>query len=78
MARAAGLPWDLAAAHQADLAAARNAGLAAAYIARSLEHGQGQPGACAAEAYWDLAAASITEIADRLQPGTARLPSAAA
>jgi 2-haloacid dehalogenase len=58
----------LAAAHEADLAAARTAGLATAFIARPLEHGPGMAGAGAgaATADWDLAGASITEIADRL------------
>jgi 2-haloacid dehalogenase len=58
----------LAAAHEADLAAAREAGLATAFIARPLEHGPGRAGARAATADWDLAGASITEIADHLQP----------
>jgi len=57
----------LAAAHPADLAAARHVGLATAFIARPLEHGPGaSSGAAAGTADWDLAAGSITEIADRL------------
>jgi 2-haloacid dehalogenase len=58
----------LAAAHERDLAAARTAGLATAFIARPLEHGPGmaEAGTGAATADWDLAGASITEIADRL------------
>jgi 2-haloacid dehalogenase len=57
----------LAAAHEADLAAARGAGLATAFIARPLEHGPGRAGSLAATADWDLAGASITEIADHLR-----------
>jgi 2-haloacid dehalogenase len=51
-----------------DLAAARTAGLATAFIARPLERGPVVTEAGAATADWDLAGASITEIADRLQP----------
>jgi 2-haloacid dehalogenase len=56
----------LAAAHEGDLAAARKAGLATAFIARPLEHGPGAAGAEVTGADWDLAGASITEIADHL------------
>jgi 2-haloacid dehalogenase len=65
----------LAAAHEGDLAAARAVGLATAFIARPLEYGPGVTGAGAAGAGaagagagadWDLAGASITEIADHL------------
>jgi 2-haloacid dehalogenase len=56
----------LAAAHEADLAAARQVGLATAFIARPLERGPGVAGAGVATADWDLAGASITEIADHL------------
>ena len=56
----------MAAAHEADLAAARQTGLATAFIARPLEHGPGVAGAVVATADWDLAGASITEIADHL------------
>jgi len=56
----------LAAAHEADLAAAREAGLATAFIARPLEHGPGAARAGTVTADWDLAGASITEIASLL------------
>jgi 2-haloacid dehalogenase len=59
----------LAAAHDADLAAAREAGLATAFIDRPLEHGAGAARAGTATAAWDLAGASITEIAGQLEPG---------
>jgi 2-haloacid dehalogenase len=67
----------LAAAHEGDLAAARKAGLATAFIARPREYGPGMAraqagvtgagvtGARVTGADWDLAGASITEIADR-------------
>jgi 2-haloacid dehalogenase len=60
----------LAAAHEADLAAARGVGLATAFIARPLEHGPGPAGAGTATTDWDLAAASITELADLLSGAT--------
>jgi 2-haloacid dehalogenase len=63
----------LAAAHESDLAAARGAGLATAFIARPLEHGPEPAGTEAVTTDWDLAAASITEIADRLTLGVDRL-----
>ncbi len=53
----------LAAAHPGDLAAARGAGLATAYIARPQEHGPGVPQTSEASGDWDLAGASITDIA---------------
>ena len=56
----------LAAAHEGDLAAARKAGLATAFIARPLEHGPGAATTVTASSDWDLAGASIPEIADRL------------
>jgi 2-haloacid dehalogenase len=62
----------LAAAHANDLAAAHQAGLATAFIARPLEHGPAaaRTGAAATRtrppADWDLAGASITEIAGHL------------
>jgi 2-haloacid dehalogenase len=56
----------LAAAHESDLAAARAVGLATAFIARPLERGPGAAGAVAATTDWDLAGASITEIAGLL------------
>jgi 2-haloacid dehalogenase len=59
----------LAAAHEADLAAAREVGLATAFIARPLEHGPGAAWTGAATADWDLAGASITEIAGLLSRG---------
>jgi len=59
----------LAAAHPGDLAAARAAGLATAYIARPLEFGPGAAAAETAAGDWDLAGASITEIAGLLRPG---------
>lgn len=56
----------LAAAHNSDLRAARTAGLATAFIARPTEHGPGQTVDLVPEGDWDLAASSITELADRL------------
>jgi 2-haloacid dehalogenase len=59
----------LAAAHPGDLAAARGAGLATAYIDRPAEHGPAArpaTGTGADPGSWDLAGASITEIAARL------------
>lgn len=58
----------LAAAHEADLAAARTAGLATAFIARPLERGPGIPGAGIATQAWDVSVASITGLADQLEP----------
>jgi 2-haloacid dehalogenase len=55
----------LAAAHESDLAAAREAGLATAFIARPLEFGPGGAADTGA-GDWDLAGASITEIAELL------------
>jgi 2-haloacid dehalogenase len=59
----------LAAAHDADLAAAREAGLATAFIDRPLEHGPDAARTGTAAAGWDLAGASITEIAALLERG---------
>jgi 2-haloacid dehalogenase len=74
----------LAAAHGADLAAAREVGLATAFIERPLEYGPGVAQARTASASasasaaatatatatdWDLAGASITEIAGVLEQG---------
>jgi 2-haloacid dehalogenase len=56
----------LAAAHESDLAAAREAGLATAFIARPLEYGPQAAPAPAPAPDWDLAGASITEIAGLL------------
>jgi 2-haloacid dehalogenase len=55
----------LAAAHESDLAAARESGLATAFIARPLEHGPAAAGAGLAGSTtdWDLAGASVTELA---------------
>jgi 2-haloacid dehalogenase len=55
----------LAAAHESDLAAARESGLATAFIARPLEHGPTAAGAGLAGSTtdWDLAGASLTELA---------------
>jgi 2-haloacid dehalogenase len=61
----------LAAAHEADLAAAGKAGLAAAFISRPLERGPGIPDAGVATRPWDLSVSSITELADRMCPGSA-------
>jgi 2-haloacid dehalogenase len=55
----------LAAAHEPDLAAAREAGLATGFIARPLEYGPGGA-ADTGTGDWDLAAASLTELADLL------------
>jgi 2-haloacid dehalogenase len=57
----------LAAAHNGDLAAARGAGLATAFIARPAEHGPHQARDVAPSDDWDLAARSITELADQLR-----------
>ncbi|HEX3512527.1 MAG TPA: haloacid dehalogenase type II [Trebonia sp.] len=59
----------LAAAHGSDLAAARKVGLATAFIERPLEYGPGVAEARTAAADWDLAGASITEIAGVLEQG---------
>ncbi|MFJ6077075.1 haloacid dehalogenase type II [Pseudarthrobacter sp. NPDC092419] len=56
----------LAAAHNDDLQAAREAGLATAFIARPTEYGPAQTADLAPEADWDLAAASIPELAGLL------------
>lgn len=56
----------LAAAHNSDLAGARRAGLATAFITRPTEYGPGQVTDLAAADDWDLAAASITELARQL------------
>ena len=59
----------LAAAHPADLAAAGGAGLATAFIARPLEHGpaaRAETAAVTDTGGWDLAGASITEVAGYL------------
>jgi 2-haloacid dehalogenase len=57
----------LAAAHNSDLRAARAAGLATAFVARPTEHGPSQVADLAPEGDWDLAASSITELADQLR-----------
>jgi 2-haloacid dehalogenase len=59
----------LAAAHEADLAAARAAGLATAFIARPLEHGPAGANGGSSTTDWDLAGATITEIAGLLRQG---------
>ncbi|RAM38311.1 haloacid dehalogenase type II [Arthrobacter globiformis] len=56
----------LAAAHNNDLHAAREVGLATAFVARPTEHGPGQVKDLAPEGDWDLAASSVTELADLL------------
>lgn len=56
----------LVAAHNSDLAGAQLAGLATAFVARPWEHGPGQVQDLTAARDWDLAAASITELASRL------------
>jgi 2-haloacid dehalogenase len=56
----------LAAAHEGDLGAARTAGLATAFVARPLEQGPGAVGPSVPDGDWDLAATSITELADQL------------
>ena len=57
----------LAAAHNSDLAGARKAGLATAFVARPTEHGPGQTQDLAPAENWDLAAKSISELAEQLQ-----------
>jgi 2-haloacid dehalogenase len=60
----------LAAAHNDDLAGARRAGLATAFVARPTEHGPHQAQDLTPADNWDLAARSITELADQLQVKT--------
>jgi 2-haloacid dehalogenase len=56
----------LVAAHNADLAGARAAGLATAFIARPDEGGPGKAADLTPAADWDLAATSITDLAQKL------------
>jgi 2-haloacid dehalogenase len=63
----------LVAAHAADLAAARGAGLATAFVARPAEYGASSAAPAADPGVagdWDLAATSITGIADQLLRGS--------
>jgi 2-haloacid dehalogenase len=56
----------LVAAHNSDLTAARQAGLATGFIRRSTEHGPGQSTDLYAEADWDVVAADLVDLAQRL------------
>jgi len=56
----------LCAAHNDDLAAARAQGLRTAFIARPTEYGPGQTTDLAAEQNWDVIAADLNALADRL------------
>ena len=53
-------------AHNNDLAAARSLGLRTAFIARPTEHGPAQKSDLAPEQDWDVVAASVEELAERL------------
>jgi 2-haloacid dehalogenase len=55
----------MVAAHEDDLAAARAVGLATAFVARPLEHGPDRAGP-APRGGWDVAAADLLDLADRL------------
>jgi 2-haloacid dehalogenase len=56
----------MCAAHNADLAAARALGLRTAFIPRPAEHGPGQTADLAPEGDWDIVAASVEALAERL------------
>jgi 2-haloacid dehalogenase len=56
----------LVAAHNGDLEGARGAGLATAFVARPAEYGPRQTRDPSATDHWDLAAASITDLARQL------------
>ena len=58
----------LVAAHNADLASARQVGLATGYVPRPAELGPHQHRNLAPTGDWDVIAASITDLADRLAP----------
>jgi 2-haloacid dehalogenase len=56
----------LVAAHNGDLAAARQCGFRTAFIARPTEHGPTQTTDLAPTAAWDVVAANMEDLADRL------------
>jgi 2-haloacid dehalogenase len=56
----------MCAAHNGDLRAARAAGLQTAFIARPTEYGPGQTTDLAAEAEWEVIAADVEQLAERL------------
>ena len=56
----------MCAAHNNDLAAARSHGLRTAFIARPTEHGPAQKSDLAPDQDWDVVAASVEELAERL------------
>ena len=56
----------MCAAHNSDLSAARAQGLKTAFFARPTEHGPGQSTDLAAAEQWDVVAADIRDLADRV------------
>lgn len=56
----------LVAAHNSDLAAARDCGLRTAFIPRPMEHGHGQTTDLQSEQAWDVIAADVLDLADKL------------
>jgi 2-haloacid dehalogenase len=60
----------LVAAHNSDLVAARAAGLATAFVLRPTEHGPNQTTDLAAAEDWDIAGATLTDVAERLTTDT--------
>jgi 2-haloacid dehalogenase len=56
----------LGAAHNYDLKAARELGLRTAFVPRPLEHGEGQTTDLSADQSWDIIAADLVDLADRL------------
>jgi 2-haloacid dehalogenase len=56
----------LGAAHNYDLKAARELGLRTVFIPRPLEHGEGQTTDLTADQPWDIIAADLIDLADRL------------
>jgi 2-haloacid dehalogenase len=68
-AAALGLPPGrvmMVAAHSGDLRAARDAGLRTAFLPRPVEHGPGQTTDLAPEGPWDVVAADIVDLAERM------------
>ena len=56
----------MAAAHNYDLAAARELGLRTAFLARPFEHGPGQTSDLSPEQPWDVIAADLVDLAEKL------------
>lgn len=56
----------MVAAHNSDLAAAREAGLKTAFLPRPEEHGAGQTSDLEAASDWDVVAADLEDLAERL------------